>query len=248
MEPLCMNPLSYLQRNSVQQFEKGQAVYDEQDGPQNLYVLMLGLVKISRPAADGNTHTVDFVWPVSMFGESCLNSGLERREAAVAQTRVAVMAWSREEIEEQVLSESRLGIALFHAMARRCNVLQERLHAMAVHTIPERVLLALLQLGDQSCSPAEPNIMRILSLTHQSIGQYVGVAREVVTTHMNDLRRRGIVSYSRKHIEIDMGAIAQELHRYGMSLPPNLSADTAYRRGMAAATRFDEYLTVAADS
>jgi hypothetical protein len=48
-------------------------------------------------------------------------------------------------------------------------------------------------------------------LTHMVIAEYVGTSREVVSAQMSQLRRLGLVRYSRKYIEIDCDAMEQAL-------------------------------------
>jgi CRP-like cAMP-binding protein len=44
--------------------------------------------------------------------------------------------------------------------------------------------------------------VRIPSLTHHTLAEYVGTSREVVTFQMNRLRRLGLIRYSRQFIDV----------------------------------------------
>jgi CRP/FNR family transcriptional regulator len=129
------------------------------------------------------------------------------------------MSWSRHEIEQQVEREPRLGIALAQHLVRQCIKLQDRIESMAVHKTPERVMLALLQLAADLGVPMPDGSLSVDSLTHQTIAEFVGTSREVVTFQMNRLRRIGLVRYSRRHIDIYAQALGENLRQQGISVP-----------------------------
>jgi CRP-like cAMP-binding protein len=130
-----------------------------------------------------------------------------------------LMPWTRDEIEAQIEREPRLGLALAQYFVRQCLALQERIEAMALHKTPERVLLAFAQLADLLGTPQPDGAMRVDSLTHQTIADYVGTSREVVTFQMNRFRRLGLIRYNRRYIDVYSRAVAEALRQHGIDLP-----------------------------
>jgi hypothetical protein len=57
------------------------------------------------------------------------------------------------------------------------------------------------------------------ALTHHTIAEYVGTSREIVTFQLNRLRRLGMLRYSRKHMDIYVGALQETLRNQGVDLP-----------------------------
>jgi CRP-like cAMP-binding protein len=56
--------------------------------------------------------------------------------------------------------------------------------------------------------------MRFESLTHQTIADYVGTSREIVTSEMNRIRQLGLIHYNRHYIDVYPNAVAEALrHR-----------------------------------
>jgi CRP-like cAMP-binding protein len=90
---------------------------------------------------------------------------------------------------------------------------------MAVYKTPERVVLSLIQLAATLGTPNTDGSMRIASLTHHTIAEYVGTSREIVTFQMNRLRRLGMLRYSRKYIDIYANALEQTLLEQGIHMP-----------------------------
>jgi len=210
------DPLNYLPRKPMQEFGKKRVIYDQQQPCAGLYVVILGRVKVTSTAEDGFETIGRVVCAEGLFGESALIGTENRSEAAIALDTASVMCWTRNEIEQQIDREPRLGIALSQYLVRQCIKLQDRIESMAVHKTPERVMLALLQLGSSAGTPMADGSTRIGSLTHHTIAEYVGTSREIVTFQMNRLRRLGLLSYSRKFIDIHAPAIQDVLREQGI--------------------------------
>jgi CRP-like cAMP-binding protein len=90
---------------------------------------------------------------------------------------------------------------------------------MAVYKTPERVMVSLIQLAHTLGTPTGDGASRIGSLTHQTMAEFVGTSREIVTFQLNRLRRLGMIRYSRKYMDIYTGAIAESLRQQGVALP-----------------------------
>ena len=213
------DPLTYLPRKAVQEYAKNRIIYDVQNPATSLYLVILGRVKIGTTANDGGQTVGRIVRSEGLFGESCLIGPLNRSESANALDNVTLMSWSRNEIEQQVEREPRLGIALAQYQVRECIELQDRIESMAVHKTPERVMLAILQLAADLGTPMPDGSLRIASLTHHTIAEFVGTSREIVTFQMNRLRRLSLVRYSRKHIDVYAQALREHLRHEGVSIP-----------------------------
>src|SRR5664280_2377058 len=112
--PLCAleDPLTYLARKPVQEFAKRRVIYDHRKPCDSLYVVILGRVKVTTTANDGFETIARIVCTDGLFGEAALVGASLRPESAVALDNANLMAWTRNEIEQQIEREPRLGIAL----------------------------------------------------------------------------------------------------------------------------------------
>src|SRR5207245_1231913 len=137
--------------------------------------------KIANTANDGCETVADIVPAEGLFGESCLVASAERTQVAVAMDDVSLMAWTRNEIEEQIEREPRLGLALSQYVVRKCILLQNRIESIAACKTPERIMLAVVQLAcDLGTEKTVDGAVRLKSLTHQIIAEYTGTSREIV--------------------------------------------------------------------
>ena len=213
------DPLTHLPHRPVQEYAKNRIIYDAQHPATDLYLVILGRVKIGTPASAGGHTVCRIVRSEGLFGESSLIGPVNHTESAIALDTVTLMSWSRNEIEQQVERKPRLGIALAQYLVRQCLDLQDRIESMAVHKSPERVMLALLQLAADLGVPMPDGSLSVASLTHHTIAEIVGTSREIVTFQMNRLRRMGLLRYSRKHIDVYAQALRENLRQEGIGLP-----------------------------
>jgi len=211
--------LTYLPRKPLQDFAKGQTIYASGHPVDRLYLVILGRVKITGAAEDGQT-IARIVCSEGLFGEGCLIGNATTAEAVVALDNVTVMSWTRAEIEAQIDREPRLGVALTQYMVRHCLELKDRIESMAMYKTPERMMLAFMQLANTLGSPMADGSTRVASLTHHTLAEFVGTSREIVTFQMNRLRRQGLIRYSRQYIDIYVKPMEQALRGQGIHLPP----------------------------
>lgn len=216
------DPLNYLPRKQAQEFPKGRVIYDQQQPAESLYLVIAGRVKVSATTEDGCQTIVRIVCAEGLFGEPALIGASLRSESAIALDNVTLMSWTRAEIEQQIEQEPHLGLALSQYLVNQCLELQDRIESMAVYKTPERVMVALVQLASQLGSQTPDGAVRLGSLTHNTIAEYVGTSREIVTFQMNRLRRQGLLRYSRRHIDVYALPLLEQLRKLGVSLPHSM--------------------------
>jgi CRP-like cAMP-binding protein len=226
------DPLMYLPRKQAYEVCKGRIIYDEMNPPTHLYVVVLGRVKVSSMNGNGRQSVSRIVRMEGLFGEPCLIGTSRDGESATALDNVMLMGWDRAEIEHRIEQEPRLGIALFQYLVHQGLELQDRIETMAFHKTPERVMIGLLQLATDLGTGTEDGSTRVAHLTHETIAEFVGTSREIVSGQMNRLRRLGLIRYSRKYLNIDSRALLDELKRREMPIPreTKLLAQSAARR------------------
>lgn len=204
--------LMYLPRKGVTDYRRGQIIFMENQPSQQLHLVVRGRVKLVIPMEDGSQTLVDIFTTDDFFGESALlPSAAKHSERAIALDNASLMSWAASEIEEQVEREPRLGIALLQMLVKRSLDYEERLQDFALEKTPERVVRAVLRFAERTGTRAEDGSLRVPPLTHQLISEYVGTSREIVTFHMNQLRQKGLLRYSRRGMQVNPRALREHL-------------------------------------
>jgi CRP-like cAMP-binding protein len=91
-----------------------------------------GKVKVGRTADDGRQVVVDIYLPDKLFGESGFIGQQFGLEHAVAVETTKVMIWSPAQIEDLVVRQSHLSIALIQLVVKRCTDFAARIEAFPV--------------------------------------------------------------------------------------------------------------------
>jgi CRP/FNR family cyclic AMP-dependent transcriptional regulator len=203
----------YLPRKPVEEIGKGDVIYN----PESLHLVVRGRVTVTT-TAEGYGTICRILCAEDLFGEAVLVGGQAAHTAVVLDTAM-LMSWTRDEIEAQIEHEPRLRLALAQYFVRQNLALQERIETAALHKTPERVLLAFTQLANLLGTPQPDGAIRVDSLTHQAIADYVGTSREIVTFQMNRFRRLGLIQYNRRYIDVYSCAVAEAVCQHGIHLP-----------------------------
>jgi len=209
--PQLEDPLAYLVQRGVVEYYRNQIIYDDRHPSTGLSLILRGRVKVST-LEHGSETVIGIFGEHEFFGESSLlGEHTSHFEQATALEKTALMTWSRDEIEARIETQPKLGVALIQVLVGRFLDSQDRLQSLALDATGKRVVLNLLRLA-KSGTPQPDGAVRIPPLTHQLLARYSGTSREVVTSQLNDLRRQGMVRYSRQAIELYPNSLTEYLH------------------------------------
>jgi CRP-like cAMP-binding protein len=69
----------------------------------------------------------------------------------------------------------------------------------------------LLMLGQRFGERTDGSSIHILPVTHELLAKYVGTSREIITQHMSQMRRDGLLVYSRSGMDFDPDQLRRTL-------------------------------------
>lgn len=205
------DPLSYLPCSTITEYRKGQTIYEPGRRSSEVYLVMDGCVKISRIIEDAEI-VINLCQADDFFGEPAF-LGADTDELAMALEPSKVMSWPIETVQQLILRHPHLGIALVQLLARRGLDLGERIGTLSVDYTSRRLAKTILQLAERMGQPeAEaPQEVHMAPFSHKLLAQYIGTTREAVTHCMNQFRRQGFVTYSRRGMVVFVDAIREWL-------------------------------------
>jgi CRP-like cAMP-binding protein len=197
-----INPRQFLPATRLAEFNKGQIVYGAMRPAPALYLIIDGRVKLSRPTWDDQSVVVEVLHADEYFGETIFHPQPVNGEQATAMDRTRVMSWDRDEIRGIALREPELAISLLQIAVRRCHDFATRLQALSTDTVAERLATALSRFAERFGRSSGKNIEIPIPLTHELLAQYVGTSREIITSDLTAMRRKGLLHYSRQGITL----------------------------------------------
>jgi CRP/FNR family transcriptional regulator len=206
------DPLILLPRRKPQFYEKDRTIFTPEDRAESLFLVVDGTVKLSRISDGGRETVLDFCPQDSFFGESSLMGRAYRGEMAVALEDTSVMEWPADELVRIMLRTPELGPSLLRVLATKLYEADSRIESLAIDQISQRLVRALLRLGERfGDSNNGVSKVHLMPITHELLAKYVGTSREIVTQHMSQLRRKGVLDYSRAGIEFEPSELRKAL-------------------------------------
>jgi CRP/FNR family cyclic AMP-dependent transcriptional regulator len=201
-EKLLEDLLEYLPRSTIVHYKRGQIVYSLGRPPEGLYLVVDGIIKVSRLLENGDQVIVDIYQADELFGESALLAGESQAEQATALDKARLMIWSARQIRDLILNRPGLGWALMQTLVWRAMGLTERIESFARDNTACRLARTLLRFCERFGVLEKDGALRMASLTHMSLADCVGTSREVITSYMRQFQREGYLRYSRKYIVV----------------------------------------------
>jgi CRP-like cAMP-binding protein len=194
--------LAHLPICATKMYRKGQVVYGPDSPSNSIYLLVTGRMEISQRAEDDSDVLLEIVLPEELFGESAFLASSRASEQARALVDATVMAWALSDIENLLTRRPRLAIALLQILSQRNAELIRRIESFSIDTVEKRLARSLIHLSERLGNEELDGCLRMMPLTHTLLSRYIGASREIVTHHMNEFRRRGLVNYSRAGISV----------------------------------------------
>jgi CRP-like cAMP-binding protein len=207
------DPLAHLPYSKVIEYRKRQVIYDSDQGPAGLYLVISGHVKVALPVDGARDVVVDIYRTDDFFGETTLLGRPRPGERAIALDRVRLMMWPTNAIVEIMNNRPRLPLALLQALVQRTTDLRQRIRNLHAGTVERRLADSLRGFAERSGVRRTDGAVRISPLTHELLAQYVGTSREAITLYMTRLRRHGYIEYNRQEMIVHLDALKNWLRQ-----------------------------------
>ena len=183
--------LAHLPVSSITEYTKGQTIYGLDTRLRSVYLVLTGKVAISQITDDGGEVLLDIARPDELFGESAFVDTFRRAEQAKAIEKTKVMIWTITDMEDLVMNDARLAVALLQILAQRNADLIRRIESFSVDNIERRLARSLIRFSERLGIAENDGSVRMMPLTHEMLSRYVGTSREIVNHYMNHFRPWG---------------------------------------------------------
>ncbi len=168
-----------------------------------------GYVKLLDPRVDGSRIIRLILGRGGLFGDRPFGERAFRgfvspqQEQAFAHGPAEVIEMDREELEAASRADGELASMLLESMTARAQFLERRLLWQFTTPLRARVAATLRDLicfEGQRCKHGHTIDVR---LSHQDLAELVGAARPVVSAELVQMKREGLVEYTRCHFCVD---------------------------------------------
>ena len=191
-------------RNSLSEttVAKGDALFNEGEPGDRMYVILDGKVKLGQTSSDGRESLLGVLGPGEMFGElSMFDPGL-RTSTATALTDCVVLGIGNDQLRPWLAGRPEVAASLLQALARRLRRTNEAMADLVFSDVPGRVAKALMELGEKFGTVTPEGLMVTHDMTQEELAQLVGASRETVNKALADFAQRGWIRLETRQVLI----------------------------------------------
>ncbi|TAK35587.1 MAG: Crp/Fnr family transcriptional regulator [Chloroflexota bacterium] len=185
---------------------KGRTIYHQEEHAAGLFLLKKGRVRLSRTSPSGKKLDLAVLEPGTFFGEMPLLGEHMRNADAEALEDCTLCVMSQADVERLLLNKPQVALRMLGILGRRLAESEARLEDLAYRSLPARLASLLLRLGENSGDVIE-------GVTHQELGDMLGVYRETITKTLDEFQDAGYIELARRRIRIlDRAELSGQLH------------------------------------
>jgi CRP/FNR family transcriptional regulator, cyclic AMP receptor protein len=187
-----------LGRRPSRRLKSGEFLYHMGEPAKSVYLMRSGLIKTSLVTPGGHQLTLRIHKTGDILGELCLCAG-ERREQAVALEESDVVEIPLDLLLARLRRDPSAALEFARAASARLLDSYQRLESLSAEPAMGRLTRTLLDLALDLGEPAAHGEIEIRHhITQEELGRLISARREVVSSLLNELRKTGLISYTRR--------------------------------------------------
>ena len=212
---LCPNKLGdaeRMARHTQRTFAKGEQFFVPDDLSDRIFFITEGRVKISTMNDEGKEITKVILGKGEVFGELALVGEQRRRDWATALERTVACVVSLEEMRTLMRERSELNLFFMKIFGARQLEMERRLESLVFRDSRSRIVEFLVELARNKGERVGYEWVIRKPVTHQEIANMTATSRQTVTTTLNDLRYKKLLTFNRSRLLVrDLEGLAAEM-------------------------------------
>jgi CRP/FNR family transcriptional regulator, cyclic AMP receptor protein len=197
-------------------------LYTQGEPASGLFLILDGFVKTSHICEDGTEITINLLKSGEIAGVFSEPSPLEYDETARAIGDVVAQRVPARDLRTAMEISPQLAIFIAEYLAGSKRWAQRRLLRVLTQSVEWRLIETLVELAGTFGAECPHGFSLEIRLTQQDIADFVGASRQVVSSILSNLRKRGLLDYTRDMICINDSALSL-LRRAPDSIPKAVS-------------------------
>lgn len=193
-------------------FKKGEAVYVPQDLSDRIFFITEGRVKISVMNEEGKEITKAILGRGEVFGELAVLGETQRHDFATALEDMDTCVVTLEELRGLMRDRSELNLFFMRMFGGRQLEMERRLESLVFRDSRSRIVEFLVNLARSKGQRVGFEWVVRKPVTHQEIANLTATSRQTVTTTLNDLRYKKLLTFNRSRLLIrDLEKLSEEI-------------------------------------
>lgn len=181
----------------------GTTIYRQGDGCSQVYYLASGHVKLTAITKDGHGFIRSILRDGDFLGAISGPAEQHMLDSAIGKGSARLYRCENSEFAALMATQPDIARHLLTTLSRRLASAQRQTEMILHHPAAMRVALLLREFAGEHGGRCRHGHEIDIRLTQQELADLVGASRPVVSTILNDLRQRRIVTYTRTFICIE---------------------------------------------
>jgi CRP/FNR family transcriptional regulator, cyclic AMP receptor protein len=198
--------------HSQRKYKRGDFIYVPNENSDKIYYLTEGRVKIGTYSNDAKELTKAILTQGEVFGELAIIGENKRRDFAYAMEDCEMCIITTTEMKDLFRNHNGLQNFFLNVFGTRTLEMEHRLESLVFRDSRERVVEFLIDLATQKGQKVGFDTLVKRFFSHQEIANMTATSRQTVTTVLNDLRDRKLLTFDRKRLLVrDMDDLRKEV-------------------------------------
>ena len=192
-------------------YKKGDYIFMPNENADKIFFISKGRIKIGSYGDTGKEVTKSILTVGEVFGELALVGEEKRRDFAVAMEDSEMCIMTKDEMKSMMREYSAVSMFMMKVMGSRVLDMEKRLESLVFKDSRTRIIQYLEGLVEKRGQRVGYEMLVRKFLTHQEIANLTATSRQTVTTVLNELRTKNILTFNRQRLLIrDMEKLAAE--------------------------------------
>ncbi len=202
-----------LDKTTHREFKKGDYIFLPDEHADKIYFVFEGRVKIGTYGDEGKEITKAVLGAGEVFGElAIIDENGKRRDFAYAMEKTITCVLTIQEIKSLMREYNGFNLFMMQIMGRRVLDMEKRLESLVFKDSRSRIVEYLYNLGLNKGQRVGYEMLVRKFTTHQEIANLTATSRQTVTTVLNELRNKNVLTFNRKRLLIrDMELLKGEI-------------------------------------
>ena len=197
----------------LRNFSSQSVIFQEGDTGEALYILVDGLVKLSKVDLGGYEKTLALLQPPEFFGEMALLGTDHRNATAIAFSDVQAYLLFADDFKKLIQTYPSVSLNLTTTLAKRLSGTNDEAQILSYKDAQGRVAFVLLRLYRSGVVELTEQGEAFVKLTHQELANLAGTSRETVTRALKVLEKEHVIATRPKEIIVtDVQGLEEILH------------------------------------
>ena len=183
-------------------YEKGKMILLEQSQGETFFIIISGVVKVTRLSDDGREVILAILGESDFFGEMSLLDGEGRSANIVANEQSEVVTLSRSDFLDCLQKYPKIAIALLEELAVRLRKSDQHIESLSLSDSEQRIGITLIRLAEELGTIKQGDV-NIKNLPYQQdIANMAGTSRETVSRTLKLLETKNLLKRDGRNLTI----------------------------------------------